>query len=130
MFLYKHFIDPTISDETEDVVRNLGHIFAARRGTGYFIPSFGLTGPGRRKGDEMLVLLMQEIEENIRLYEPRVELVGKIKEFHDNKAKSAKLVTTMRCLGSQEIVRMTANVSTQKVDFEILPPDAVKGSSK
>lgn len=127
MFLYKHFVNPGVSDEAEDVVRNLGHIFAARRGTGYFLQSFGLTGPGRRQGDELLVKLIDEIQENLRLYEPRVEIIGKIREVHDNSGAGAKVIATMRCHVSQDIIRVTANVSTHQVTFEILPPGAIKG---
>ncbi len=127
MFLYKHFIDAAVADEAEDVVRNLSHILAARRGTGYFLRTFGLTGPGHRQGDELLVKLIDEITENLAKYEPRVEIIGKIREIHDNSGGGAKVVATLRCRKSRDIVRLTANVSTHSVAFEILAPDAVKG---
>jgi phage baseplate assembly protein W len=130
MFLYKHFVDPTVSSEAEDVVRNLRHVLGTRRGTGYFLPSFGLTGPGQRQGDEMLVKLMDEIAENLKLNEPRVELVGKIKESHDDDAKGARIWAMMRCRNSGELVRMTVHVTHRAFEFEILPPDAVKGKTK
>lgn len=127
MFLYKHFVNGAITDEAEDVVRNLSHILAARRGTGYFLHTFGLTGPGRRQGDELLVKLIDEIKDNITRYEPRVDIIGKIREVHDNSGGGAKIIVTLRCRSSRDIVRMTANVSTHQVTFEILAPDAVKG---
>jgi hypothetical protein len=130
MFLYKHFVDPTVSNETEDVVRNLRHVLGTRRGTGYFVPSFGLIGAGRRQGDETLVMLMDQMAENVRLYEPRVELVGKIKELHDDHGQGARLVATMRCLHSGDIVRMTLHVTHRTFEFEVLPPDALKVKAK
>jgi len=130
MFLYKHFVDPTLSDETEDVVRNLRHVLGTRRGTGYFVKSFGLSGSGYRQGDELFVRLMDEVAENIRLHEPRVELIGKIKEVHNDDATGARIIATMRCLGTGEIVRMTVHVTDRDFEFEILPPDALTRKSK
>ena len=130
MFLYKHFVDPTVTNETEDIVRNLLHVLGTRRGTGYFVDSFGLTGAGVRQGDELFVRLMAEVAENVRLYEPRVELVGKIKEIHDDDAQGARLVATMRCRNSGEIVRMTVHVAQRVFDFEVLPADAAKVNAK
>lgn len=130
MFLYKHFVDPTVTNETEDIVRNLRHVLGTRRGTGYFVSSFGLTGSGVRQGDELFVRLMDEVAENVRLHEPRVELIGKIKEIHDDDAQGARLVATMRCRNSREIVRMTIHVTHRVFDFEVLPPDAVKDKAK
>lgn len=130
MFLYKHFVDPTAFHETEDIVRNLRHVLTSRRGTGYFLASFGLTGAGVRQGDELLVRLMDEVAENVRLYEPRVELMGKIKEIHDDDARGARLVARMRCRHSGEIVRMTIHVHNRDIEFEVLPPDAGKAKSK
>ncbi|MBK9265469.1 MAG: hypothetical protein IPM54_37495 [Polyangiaceae bacterium] len=111
-------------------MRNLRHVLGTRRGTGSFVPSFGLTGPGPRQGDEMLVRLMDEVAENLRLYEPRVELVGKIKEVHDNDGTGARILATMRCIESGNIVRMTIHVTQRGFEFEILPPDALKGKTK
>lgn len=130
MFLYKHFVDPTLTNETEDIVRNLRHVLGTRQGSGYFVSSFGLTGAGVRQGDELFVRLMDEVAENIRLHEPRVDLIGKIKEVHDNDAKGARLLATMRSRKSGEIVRMTIHVTQRAFDFEVLPPNAVKSNPK
>jgi hypothetical protein len=130
MFLYKHFVDPTLTNEAEDIVRNLRHVLGSRRGTGYFVDSFGLSGSGYRQGDELFVRLMDEVAENIQRNEPRVEVVGKIKEVHDDDATGARIIATMRCISTGEIVRMTVHVTHREFEFEILPPDALARKNK
>jgi phage baseplate assembly protein W len=83
-----------------------------------------------RQGDELFVKLMDEVAENVRLYEPRVDLIGKIKEMHDDEGKGARLLATMRCRHSGEVLRMTIHVTKRAFDFEILPPETVKGKTK
>lgn len=130
MFLYKHFVDPTVSNETDDIVRNLRHVLGTRRDTGYFVPSFGLSGSGVRQGDELFVRLMEQVAENIRNNEPRVEIVGKLKEVYNDDASGARIIAKMRSLTTGEIIQMTIHVAHREFEFEVLPPDALTRKSK
>ncbi len=99
-FMYRKFLG---GQETllEDVLRNLGYLMRAKRGAASFLPGFGLTETGFRTAEEMLTQLSAELRENIRLYEPRVE-VTEIEEDHDGEAGYPRLVVHCRLKASNE----------------------------
>jgi predicted component of type VI protein secretion system len=99
-FLHRKFLK---GQETplEDVLRNLGYLLRAKRGAASFLPGFGLTETGFRTAEEMLTQLSEEIRENIRLYEPRVE-VTEIEEDYDDEGGHPRLVVHCRLKGTQE----------------------------
>jgi len=125
VFLNKHFGDPTITDDVEDIIRNLGYIFRTRRGSGYFRPTFGLTGPGHRTRDEMVLLLKGEIEENIRLYEPRVELMD-VAEVQDDKDGLPLIVAKMKILGTMLGLKLKAHLVSRVFRMEVFDLKAGK----
>ena len=122
MFLYKHFMGGHATTEVEDVIRNLNFVLRSRRGSGYFLQTFGLTETGHRTPEEMVTILSAEIEENIRLYEPRVELVD-IDEEHDE-ARGVRLVVSLRMRDADEKLRLVVDLDAKS--FDIQPAGAGK----
>jgi predicted component of type VI protein secretion system len=92
-FLTRKFLG---RDETllQEVLSNLGHLLSAKRGAASFLPGFGLSETGFRTAEEMLSQMAEEIRENIRLYEPRVE-VTEVEE--DYEAESGRLRLLVHC---------------------------------
>lgn len=124
MFLYKHFIGGAATSEVEDVIRNLNNVLTSRRGSGYFLASFGLSEVGHRTPEEMVVTLTAEIKENVRLYEPRVELVD-VDEVYDDDGKRVRLLVSLRLRGAGERLRITVNLADKTFDIQPL-----KGTAK
>ncbi|MCY1078677.1 GPW/gp25 family protein [Archangium lansingense] len=93
-FLSRRFLG---REETllEEVLRNLHHLLNAKRGAASFLPGFGLSETGFRTAEEMLGQLGAEIRENIRLYEPRVE-VTEIEEDYEGENGRLRLVVHCR----------------------------------
>jgi phage baseplate assembly protein W len=116
MFLYKNFVGGAEASEVEDVIRNLRFVLGTKRGSGYFLKTFGLTDVGYRTQEEMVVALMAELEENIRLYEPRVELI-EIDEEHDEEGGRARLEVSLRLRSTEEQVRLVVDPGTRTFDF-------------
>jgi predicted component of type VI protein secretion system len=85
----------------EDIQRNLGYLLRAKRGAASFHPQFGLSETGFRTAEEMLVRLGEEIRENIRLFEPRIELID-IEEDYEAEGGRARLVVNCRLKDSKE----------------------------
>lgn len=125
MFLYKHFVSGTGTSELEDVVRNLRFVLGTKRGAGYFLRSFGLTDIGYRTQEEMVVTLTAEIEENIRLYEPRVELLG-IDEAYNDAGERARLEVKLRLRDTEERLSLVVDLATRTFDFQ----PAAKGAPR
>jgi predicted component of type VI protein secretion system len=119
MFLYKHFVGGPNTREIDDIGRNLGFLFAAKRGCGYFLESFGLTDTGFRTTGEMMTMLAREIEENIRLYEPRVELLKIDERYADGRPR---LIVNLRVREGQEKLKLTVNLADRT--FDIQPVEA------
>lgn len=117
MFLYKHFVSGVGTSELDDVVRNLRFVLGTKRGAGYFLRSFGLTDVGYRTQEEMVVRLTAEIEENIRLYEPRVELLG-IDEAYNDEGERARLEVKLRLRGTEERLSLVVDLATRTFDFQ------------
>lgn len=117
MFLHTHFSGHPRGDLLDDVIRNLRHVLGTKRGHGYFLPSFGLTDVGHRTPEEMVVALTAEIAENIRLYEPRVELVD-IDEQYEEEGRRVRLVVHVRLREAGERLRIAFHIPEGRFDIE------------
>lgn len=95
MFLRKHFLGDKEVSEIEDIIDNLNNVLKTKRGSGYFLQSFGLSDTGYRTSEEMITALTAEIAENVRLYEPRVELID-VDDEYDDEGERARLVLHMK----------------------------------
>jgi len=118
MFLYKHFVPGSSTSELDDIIRNLGFILVTKRGFGYFLESFGLTDAGFRTMEEMVTTMTRELEENIRLYEPRVQLVDIDEEYVDDRAR---LLVNLRMRDSSEKLKLTVNLADRTFDIRPVP---------
>jgi phage baseplate assembly protein W len=115
MFLSKHFLGAPV-DELEDIERNLGFVLSSKRACGYFLPNFGLSEMTFRTPEEAVLRVSAEIEENIRLYEPRVVLV-KISEIYDDDGH-VKLVVRLRLRAKNEALRLVIDPKSGSFSFE------------
>jgi len=124
MFLYKHFVPGSDTTELADIIRNLNHILTTKRGYGYFLESFGLTDAAFRTTEEMVLVLSRELRENIRLYEPRVELIDIDEEYSDG--ERPRLVVKLQLREAKTKLRLVVNLTDKS--FDILPvPTKEKG---
>ena len=118
MFLYKHFVSPEApGTELEDISRNLSFVLKTKRGAGYFLKNFGLTDVGYRTPEEMVVGITAEIEENIRLFEPRVVLAGVDEEYSDSGGRT-KLVVNLRRRDAKERIAIVVDLEKNKLDVQ------------
>jgi phage baseplate assembly protein W len=115
MFLYKHFGGGPHVGEMDDIIRNLGLILSTKRGCGYFLESFGLTDTGFRTTSEMVSTMTREIAENVRLYEPRVELVDIDEKYNEGRAS---LVVNLRLRDKKEQLTLTVNLANRTFDIQ------------
>lgn len=125
MFLHKHFGDGGEISETDDIVRNLGHVLRTKRGCGYFLSSFGLSDAGYRTPEEMIMRLTAEIAENVRLYEPRVQMID-VDEEYDDGGNRARLVVRLRLRSKADKLGIVIDLRTNTFDVRRL--DALAGS--
>lgn len=123
MFLYKHFVPGAKLDLLEDIRRNLTHVLGSKRSTGYFRRDFGLSEVGFRTPEEMVTILTQEIRENIRLYEQRVEVVD-IDEEYDDDGNRVRLVVQLRLRGAKERLRLIVDLQANVLDVQPVEPKA------
>jgi phage baseplate assembly protein W len=123
MFLYKHFVGGDAAREIDDIVRNLSYVLKTKRGTGYFLESFGLQGMGTRSTEEMLTLLTATVAENIRLYEPRVEILG-IDEEHDDEGGGPFLVVDLKVRAGADQLRLVVDVRHTTFEITVLPQES------
>jgi phage baseplate assembly protein W len=122
MFLYKHFVGGQEGvTELDDIVRNLNFVLKTKRGCGYFLETFGLSDVGYRTPEEMIVALTAELEENIRLYEPRV-VVGQIDEEYDDAGQRAKLVVALRVRDASERLAIVVDLKKNQIDVRAVKP--------
>jgi len=119
LFLAKHFLGLPV-DELEDIERNLGFVLSSKRACGYFLDNFGLSEMTFRTPEEAVVRLSAEIEENIRLYEPRVVLL-KIGEVYDDGGR-VKLVVRLRVRAHDEPIRLVIDPTSGNFHFETDEP--------
>jgi phage baseplate assembly protein W len=116
VFFHKHFGDGTPMTEFEDIQSNLLNVLRTRRGTGYFLQTFGLTKVGFRTPEEMIQILSGEIKENIRLYEPRVAVV-EIEEDYDDNGTRARLIIHLRRVDNQDRFDVVIDLRNYKLDI-------------
>jgi phage baseplate assembly protein W len=121
MFLRKHFLGGGPLADVDDVIENLRNVLGTRRGTGYFLPTFGVSDFGYRTPEEMVVTLTAEIRENLRLYEPRVEVVD-VDEDWDDAGKRTKLVVRMRLRERDERLEVTVDLEKRSFDVRAVAP--------
>jgi len=78
--------DPTPEDLLlQGVIANLNNILNTRKGYGSFLHDFGIRDMNEFiSRDHIALAVMKEVEENIRKYEPRVELVKITRVDDDN----------------------------------------------
>lgn len=115
MFLYKHFLGGGEVSEIDDVVRNLSNVLGTKRGTGYFLDNFGTSDIGFRTPEEMVVALTAEIRENVRLWEPRVEVID-VDEDWDDAGHRTKLVVRLRLRETSEPIHVVIDWPNRTFD--------------
>ncbi|HET9953270.1 MAG TPA: GPW/gp25 family protein [Polyangiaceae bacterium] len=115
MFLSKHFLGLPPNEE-EDIRRNLDNVLSTKRGAGYFLSNFGLSDVAFRTPEEAVTALSRELEENIRLFEPRVELL-KINEVYDDDGRRVRLVAVLRRRGTGATLRLLVNLADGSFDW-------------
>lgn len=120
MFLRKHFLGQPNVSEVEDVIENLGNVLRTKRGAGYFLRNFGLSDTGYRTPEEMITGLSAEIAENVRLYEPRVELVD-VDDEYDDDGNRARLVIQLRLRSKGELIGLFVDLKKNTFDFRRVP---------
>src|SRR5688500_9446297 len=118
MFLRKHFLDGGEHGELEDIMQNLRWIFSTRRGAGYFLDDFGVSDIGFRTPEEVIVALSSALRENIRRYEPRVELID-VDEDWDDAGKRSKLTVRLRLRERAEKLEIVVDLG--KRSFDVRP---------
>jgi phage baseplate assembly protein W len=121
MFLRKHFLDGVTLPVLEDVMQNLRWIFGTKRGSGFFLDDFGMSDAGFRTPAEMVVALTDEIKRNIRLYEPRVEVIDVDEDWNDA-GKQSKLVVRLRLRERKEKLEVVIDMGQRS--FDVRPVSA------
>lgn len=121
MFLYKHFVRGPALGQVEQVIANLRHVLGSKRGTGYFLRNFGLSEVGFRTPEEMVTTVNAELRENIRLYEPRVELLA-IDEDYDDDGHRARLVVSLRLRGASERLQVVFDLRDSSLSIDAVDP--------
>lgn len=102
-------------NEDEDIRRNLGYVLSAKRGCGYFIPEFGLSDVVFRTTEEAVTITVAELRENIRLFEPRVE-VAKINEIYDDDGRCVRLEVLLRRRTAATVLRLVVDLDKRTFD--------------
>lgn len=115
MFLRKHFLGGEKLSVLDDVMENLRWIFSTRRGSGYFLDDFGVSDAGFRTPAEMVVSMTEEIRQNIRLYEPRVEVID-VDEDWDDAGKQSKLTVRLRLRDAKEKLEIVVDMAQRSFD--------------
>jgi phage baseplate assembly protein W len=115
VFLRKHFLDGAQLTVLEDVMQNLRWIFSTRRGSGYFLDDFGVGDVGFRTPAEMVVSMTEEIRQNIRVYEPRVEVID-VDEDWDDAGKQPKLILRLRLRDQKEKLEVVVDLAQKSFD--------------
>lgn len=121
MFLRKHFLDGATLTALEDIMQNLRWIFSTRRGSGYFLEDFGVSDVGFRTPAEMVVATSNEIRHNIRMYEPRVEVID-IDEDWDDVTNQPKLNVRLRLRGHKEKLNIVVDLAKRSFDVQAVAP--------
>lgn len=112
-FLYRKFLHQP-ETPLEDILRNIGYLLRAKRGSGSFLRHFGLTETGFRTAEEMLNTLSQEIKEGFALHEPRVEVTEIEEEYPDDDPRP-RLLVHCRLKESQAKLSLLLDPRTREV---------------
>ena len=121
MFLYKHFVHGAETTELADIIRNINNVLTTKRGYGYFIANFGLSEYTTfRTTEETVTTLTREIAENIRLFEPRVELIEIDEEYSDG--QRPRLIVNLRLRERKEKLRLVVDLADRSFDIRPVPP--------
>lgn len=115
MFLYRTFLNGQNTSEVDDIVRNLSNVLGTKRGTGYFLDNFGTSDIGFRTPEEMIVAVTAEIRENVRLWEPRVEIVD-VDEDWDEAGRRTTLSVRMRLRESDAKIHVVVDLAKRTFD--------------
>lgn len=102
MFLHRKFLGDNRSSEVDDVVRNVRYILDSRRGSAWFRDDFGLRTEGFRTQEQFVTVLTAQIQETLRRYEPRLDIVD-VDEEHDDDGR-VRLVVRCRIKGHNEML--------------------------
>jgi phage baseplate assembly protein W len=121
VFLRKHFLDRATLSPLEDIMENLRWIFSTRRGSGYFLEDFGVSDVGFRTPAEMVVATTTEIRHNIRMYEPRVEVID-IDEDWDDVTNQPKLIVRLRLREQKEKLSIVVDLAKRSFDVQPVAP--------
>ncbi|MEY4579534.1 MAG: hypothetical protein RL701_4237, partial [Pseudomonadota bacterium] len=84
-------------------------VLRSKRGSSYFLETFGMTETGYRTPEEMIAGLTREIEENIRLYEPRLELIEIDETYDDNGVARLAVVCALKQTHERIKIVLAAN---------------------
>lgn len=117
MFLRKHFLDRATLSPLDDIMENLRWIFSTRRGSGYFLEDFGVSDVGFRTPAEMVVATTNEIRHNIRVYEPRVEVID-VDEDWDDVTNQPKLIVRLRLRDQKEKLNLVVDLANRSFDVQ------------
>ena len=114
MFLRRVFqgVDADKEDVLEDIAANLRNIFATKRGCGYFVRNYGFSDLSQGTTDEALAVLGAEIRENIRLFEPRLEIL-EIEEDYDDTTQKPTIQVRCRVRGADPELNFTIDPTTR-----------------
>ena len=96
MFLRRKFLGQRRYTELEDIRDNLEAVLSSKRGSSFFLPTFGVTETGYRTPEEMITQLGREIEENIKLYEPRLRVLEIDEVYGDDGAVRLEVVCALK----------------------------------
>ena len=120
MFLYKHFVRGPETNLLDDIIRNINFVLNTKRGYGYFLRD---VRPERyrlsnHRGDDHACL--ERAQENLRLYEPRVEVSG-IDEVYEE-GKRPRLVVSLRLRGHDEKLELVVDMGARSFDIHRVEP--------
>lgn len=72
-------------DEIKSIIDNLNNVLNTKRGYGFFLQDFGISDYHHLSSrDDIAETIIHEVSENIKQFEPRVELV-KVVDIKDDK---------------------------------------------
>lgn len=128
MFLRRKFLGGTQRDELDAIRDNLHHVLSARRGTGFFLPTFGVTESGCRTPAETIERLSAEIRENLALYEPRL-CVQEIQD-HFNEDGSVRISVHCRVTSSDQRVQIVMGTKGQLLQIGLGDDDKSHDTSE
>lgn len=109
MFLRRKFLGVRRYTELEDIRENLQAILTSKRGSSFFLETFGVTETGYRTPEEMITQLMREIQENIKLYEPRLKVVEIDEVYGDNGAVRLEVQCALKSTSERLKIVMAGN---------------------